>query len=144
MVAAKSLCSVSGLTLSAVLLLISLLMTSPYSALLDFCRVLSNQVDAEKAVNELGALGLPEDGVRVLRRGDAGGGGLFSSFANVFSSGNDPVSNELTRMGLSREEAEFYEEELHDEGVLVTARVSEDDHARVMNIMRDANGVTRT
>ena len=106
--------------------------------------IFDNQVDAEKAVNELGALGLPEDGIRVLRRGDAGGGGLFSSFANVFSSGNDPVSNELTRMGLSREEAEFYEEELHDEGVLVTARVSEDDHARVMNIMRDANGVTRT
>ena len=106
--------------------------------------IFDNQVDAEKAVNELDALGLPEDSIRVLRRGDAGGGGLFSSFANVFSSGNDPVSSELTRMGLSREEAEFYEEELHNEGVLVTARVSEDDHARVMSIMRDANGVTRT
>ena len=69
--------------------------------------IFDSQVDAEKAVNELDALGLPEDGVRVLRRGDAGGGGLFSSFASVFSSGNDPVSNELTRMGLSCEEAEF-------------------------------------
>ena len=109
--------------------------------------IFDNQVDAEKAVNELDALDLPEDSIRVLRRGgrgDAGGGGLFSSFANAFSSGSDPVTNELTRIGLTREEAEFYNEELHDEGVLVTARVSEDDHARVMTIMRDANGVTRT
>ncbi len=106
--------------------------------------IFDNQLDAEKAVNELDTLNLPADSIRVLRRGDADGGGLFSSFTNAFSSGNDPVSNELTRMGLSREEAEFYDKELHDEGVLVAARVSEDDHARVMSVMREANGVTRT
>ena len=103
-----------------------------------------DQQEAETAVNQLDALGLGEGNIHVmtrqrLERSDS----LFGSLSRVFSTGETPLEGELIRLGLSQEEAAFYEEELDQTGVMVAAETNDELAPRVVRALRDANGVVR-
>lgn len=57
--------------------------------------------------------------------------------------GTGMVSNELTRLGLGHEEAEFYEEELEDEGMLIAVETDDENEERILAVLRDANATLR-
>jgi hypothetical protein len=105
--------------------------------------IFDKQSDASRAVNNLDALGLEPDSIRVLTRGrleeqDSWLGAL----GRVFTAGDTPLEANLTQMGLTREEAEFYEQELGEDGILVAVETDEKtDH--VMQVMRGANARLR-
>lgn len=107
--------------------------------------VFDTQVQAERAVSELSKLGLAEDSIRTVRRSglDSSGRGIFASLANAIRPGDDAASSSLTALGLSSEEAEFYDQELDEDGALVIVYTSDEHHDEVMRIMRSAEGVTR-
>lgn len=106
--------------------------------------IFDNQSDAETAVDKLDALGLEPDTIRVMTRaGIERGDGFFGSLARAFSATGTAVGSALTSFGLGREEAEFYEEELGDEGVLIAVKADDDHAPGVLAAMRDANGVVR-
>lgn len=106
--------------------------------------IFDNQQDAEEAVNQLDALDLEPDTIRVMTRSRIERGeGFFGSLARSFSGGDSPVSSALTSFGLDAEEAEFYDQELDEEGVLVAVKVDDDQAPRVMSAMREANGLIR-
>lgn len=106
--------------------------------------VFSSEADAESAVNELSSLNLREDSIRVLKRGNVESGSWLGSLANAFTSGDNALTSELSRLGLSREEAHFYDEEVENEGVLVVVRADDDLEPQILDIMERANGVTHT
>lgn len=106
--------------------------------------IFDNQDDAEEAIDRLAELGIDEGGIHVMTRHgiERGGESLFGTLARAFRSEGD-VSGELTRLGLDREEATFYEEELEDEGVLVAVEADADTEDEVLVIMRDSNATFR-
>lgn len=100
---------------------------------------------AERGVNRLDQLDLPEGSIHVhTRQGIEGGRDSFTAtLASAFSAADTPVSQHLVSLGLDREEAEFYETELGDDGVLVAVETDDDTMERVAIALREANGVVR-
>ena len=99
-----------------------------------------DQQAAQRAVNGLDALGLEEGSIHVLSRsGLERDGSLLGNLARAFQSGDGAVSSELIRLGLDREEAEFYEEELDEESLLVVVRADGENGDRAMHVMQEAN-----
>lgn len=106
--------------------------------------IFANQQEAEQAVNELDALGLDEGSIHVMTReqAESNSNGVLGGIARALSAEGGAVSSSLTSLGLDAEEAEFYERELGETGVIIA--VTDDDHAdSVMRIMRAANGTVR-
>jgi len=100
-----------------------------------------SQADAERAVNELDSLGLEEGSIRVITKGGATqGDSIFTPIADALTPGDDRVSSSLSSAGLGQEEAEFYSEEMDEEGALVIAEVDDDQEARAREIMRRVGG----
>lgn len=100
---------------------------------------------AERGVNRLDSLDLPEGSIHVhTRQGIEGGqNSFFNTLASAFSTANAPVSQHLVGLGLDQEEAEFYEAELGEDGVLVAVETDDDMMDSVAGAMREANGVVR-
>lgn len=99
---------------------------------------------AERAINELDALGLDEGSIHVLTRSQvAGDSDIITAFARALRAGTGAVSNELIRLGLDREAAEFYEEELDDESIIVAVQAEGETGDRVMGIIQGANAAVR-
>lgn len=99
-----------------------------------------DQQAAQRAVSDLDALGLEEGSIFVLSRNEIEqDGSLIGTLARAFRGGDGAVSSELMRLGLDREEAEFYEEELDEESLLVVVRADGERGDRAMNVMQEAN-----
>jgi hypothetical protein len=102
------------------------------------------QQQAERAVNGLDALGLEEGSIHVLTRARLeGNNSLFTAFARALRPGDGAVSSELMRLGLDREEAEFYEEELDEKSVVVVVMADGERGDQAMAVMREANAAFR-
>lgn len=107
--------------------------------------IFESQEAASEAVDRLDGLEIDEGDIHVLTRNEMETNrGLLGDLANAFSAGTTPVENVLTRLGLSSEEAAFYEEELGDESVLVAVKSDDDMDAQVSAVFREANGVVRS
>lgn len=103
-----------------------------------------DQQQAQQAVNALDALDLDEGSIHVLTRGELNrDDSLLTAFARALRPGGGAVSSELMRLGLDREEAEFYEEELGPDSVVVVVRADGDRGDRAMAVMREANAAFR-
>ncbi|MEX2542187.1 MAG: hypothetical protein WD314_10260 [Trueperaceae bacterium] len=99
-----------------------------------------DQLQAQQAVNGLDALGLDEGSIHVLSRGELNrDSSLFAAFARAIRPGDGAVSSELMRLGLDREEAEFYEEELGDDSVVVVVKADGERGDMAMTVMQEAN-----
>lgn len=99
-----------------------------------------DQQAAQQAVNGLDALGLDEGSIHVLTRSElTRDGSLIGALARAVRGGEGAVSSELMRLGLDREEAEFYEEELDEESVVVVVRADGENGDRAMSVMQEAN-----
>lgn len=101
-------------------------------------KVVENGTHAVEVVNELKSTGYGFDDIFVLAHqkdrtdkiADTAGTqeigikeeGLFDSLANVFRSRGDELRSKMTSLGFTKEEADFYEEELDRGKVLVIAR----------------------
>lgn len=100
-----------------------------------------SQADAGRAVNELDSLGLEEGSIRVItKQGATEGDSIFTPIADALTPGDDRVSSSLSAAGLGRDEAEFYSEELDEEGALVIAEVDDAQEAQALEMMRRAGG----
>jgi hypothetical protein len=100
----------------------------------------NEQTQAQRAVNGLDAIGLEEGSIHVLTRRDLSADtSLFGAFARAIRPGEGVVSSELMRLGLDREEAEFYEEELGDDSVVVVVNADGERGDMAMAVMREAN-----
>jgi hypothetical protein len=100
----------------------------------------NDQVQAQRAVNGLDALGLEEGSIHVLSRAELDrNNSLFAAFARAIRPGEGAVSSELMRLGLDREEAEFYEEELDDDSVVVVVNADGERGDMAMTVMQEAN-----
>ena len=103
-----------------------------------------NQEDAGDAVDALDALGLEEGAIHVLSRSRLERNGtLFGDLARAFRPGDSAVSQELRSLGVDGEAAEFYDEELDANGILVVAQVGDDDEAAAEQAMERAGASTR-
>ncbi len=99
---------------------------------------------AQQVINELDGLGLEEGSIHVLtREGVESGGTFLSSIARAVRPGSGELSSELIRLGLNRQEAEYYEEELDPEGVVVLVQAQGEQGDRAMEILRKAHGTVR-
>lgn len=102
------------------------------------------QQQAQKAIDALDGLGLEEGAIHVLsRRGLNTGNSLLASLARAISAGDGALSSELIRLGLDREEAEFYEEEMGDETVVVVVKADGETGDEAMSVMRQANAALK-
>lgn len=101
--------------------------------------------DAAGAIDRIDTLGVDEGRIHVLtRRGtEAGRESLFGALARAFRGGGDAIGGDLIRLGLDREEAEFYDEELDEEGLLLAVEADDDQEAEVLAIMSEANATLR-
>lgn len=108
--------------------------------------IFESQEAASEAVDRLDGMEIDEGDIHVLTRHEleTNRGGFIGDLANALSAGSTPVESALTRLGLSSEEAAFYEEELGDESVLVAVKVDDDMDAQVSSVFREANGVVRS
>jgi hypothetical protein len=103
-----------------------------------------DQLQAQKAVNGLDAIGLEEGSIHVLTRGElTRDSSLIGAFARAIMPGDGAVSSELMRLGLDSEEAEFYEEELGEDGVVVVVKADGEHGDRAMTVMQAANAAFR-
>lgn len=99
-----------------------------------------DQKAAQQAVTGLDALGLEEGSIHVLSRSELErDGSLIGNLARAFRAGDGAVSSELMRLGLDREEAAFYDEELDEESLLVVVKADGENGDRAMNVMQEAN-----
>lgn len=99
---------------------------------------------AERAINELDALGLDEGSIHTLTRSQvAGDSDIITSVARALGPGTGAVSGELIRLGLDREAAEFYEEELADESIIIAVQADGETGDRAMEILQGANAAVR-
>ena len=57
--------------------------------------------------------------------------------------GTGAVSNELTRLGLGATEAEFYQAELADRGMLIAVETDDENEEAILGVLRDANATVR-
>lgn len=106
--------------------------------------IFDNQMDAGDAVNDLDALGLEEDSIRVItRRSVERSDSLLGSLARAFTGGDSPITSGLTEAGLSAEEAEFYEQEMDEESVLVVVEAEDEHYDGVMDIMQRSQATMR-
>ena len=107
--------------------------------------IFESQDGAEGAIDRLDALGLDEGSIHVMtrRRIERSGDTIFGSLARAFHGGDGAISAELIRLGLDREEAKFYEEELEDDAVLLAVEAGDERDDGVLAIMRDANATLR-
>ena len=108
--------------------------------------IFEDQDSAERAVNRLAALEVGEGDIHVMTRDEVEGGGrsFLGSVAGALSAGTSALGGALTRLGLTSEEAEFYEQELGEEGVLVAVETGDRDAAAITSALREANGVVRS
>jgi hypothetical protein len=99
-----------------------------------------DQTQAEQAIDGLDAIGLAEGSIHVLSRADlTSDNSLFTAFARAIRPGEGEVSSELMRLGLDREEAQFYEEELRDDSVVVVVNADGEEGDMAMAVMQEAN-----
>lgn len=107
--------------------------------------IFDDQDAAEDAIDRLDALGLDEGSIHVLtrQRAERGEDSLAGFFARAFRGGDGTIARELTRLGLDREEAEFYEEELDEDSVLLAVEADDEADDAVLAIMRPASGTLR-
>ena len=99
---------------------------------------------AGEIISQLDGLGLEEGAIHVLSRGRVSGrDDIISSFARALQPGSGAVSGELMRLGLDREEAEFYEEELDEDSMLIAVQADGELGDRAMAILRQGNAAFR-
>lgn len=107
--------------------------------------IFDDQESAEEAVNALDGLELDADSIRVLSRSGAERStSPFGGLARAFTAGDSKVEDSLLAMGVDRDAAAFYDEELGPEGVLVVADVGNDQADAVRAALRAAGGTVRT
>ncbi len=107
--------------------------------------IFEDQESAETAVNRLNALDIDQGDIHVMTRNDVEGNrSLLGTVAGALSAGTTPLEGRLTNLGLSSEEATFYEQELGDESVLIAVKADDDLGSRVTSALREANGVVRS
>lgn len=106
----------------------------------------TSQQDAQDAINRLDELGVEEDTIHVLTRGgiQRQADTLIGVLGRAFTAGDTELEAELIRLGLDQEEAEFYDQELDPEGVILAVEVDEDRDPAVRHAFREANGVLRS
>jgi hypothetical protein len=103
-----------------------------------------DQRQAQEAVNGLDAIGLDEGSIHVLTRAEVSrDNSLFTAFARAIRPGDGAMSSELMRLGLDSEEAEFYEEELSEDSVVVVVKADGERGDRAMAVMQEANAAFR-
>lgn len=100
---------------------------------------------AEQGVNRLDDLDLPPGSIHVHTRNGIQNdhNGFLGNLAGAFTAADAPVSQYLVGLGLDSDEAEFYQTELGEDGVLVAVETDDDMMHRVADAMREAEGVVR-
>jgi hypothetical protein len=107
--------------------------------------IFEDQESVEGAIDRLATLDIDEGDIHVMTRYQVERGSSFlGSLGQALSAGDTPIESRLTGLGLTAEEAQFYEQELGEEGVLVAVRAPDDQDGAVMSVMREANGTVRT
>jgi ribosomal protein L16/L10AE len=101
--------------------------------------------DGEKAIDQLVEAGVQEGHIHPITRQrlERTDRRAMSVLTRAVGFGTGVVSNELTRLGLGHEEAEFYEEELEDRGMLLAVETDDEDEEAVLKALRDANATLR-
>ena len=106
--------------------------------------IFDDQESAEDAVNALDGLELEPDSIRWLSRSEAQRNeSAFGNLTRVFTTGDSKVEDSLLAMGVDRDAAAFYDEELGPEGVLVVAEVDGDRAEAVRGALQGAGGTVR-
>ena len=107
--------------------------------------IFENQQNAETAIDRLDALGLDEGAIHALTRegADRGGDSLVGVFARAFRGGDGAIGGELTRLGLGREEADFYEQELEEGSILLAVEADDEHDDDVLAILREGDATVR-
>ena len=99
--------------------------------------------EGERAIDQLVEAGVQEGGIHPITRQKAerSDGRAVPVLTRAVGFGTGLVSNELTRLGLGQTEAEFYEKELEDRGMLLA--VETDDEEKALGVLRSANATLR-
>lgn len=101
--------------------------------------------EAQNAIDELVSAGVDQGHLHPISRQRIASSeqGVIGPLSRAVGFGTGAVSNELTRLGVDPEAAEFYEQELTEESLLLAVETSEENEERVMSIMRQANATLR-
>lgn len=101
--------------------------------------------EAQRAIDALIESGVAEGDLHPISRNriESSTQGVLGPLYRAVGFGTGAVSNELTRLGVDREEAQFYEKELADDVLLLAVEASDENEADVMAIMREANATFR-
>lgn len=101
--------------------------------------------EAQNAIDELVTAGVDQGDLHPVSRQRIASSeqGVMGPLSRAVGSGTGAVSNELTRLGVDQAEAEFYEQELTEESLLLAVETSEENQEAVMSTMRKANATLR-
>lgn len=104
-----------------------------------------NSDQGEEAIDRLVQAGVEEGHIHPITRHrlERTDQRAMSVLTRAVGFGSGVVSNELTRLGLGHEEAEFYEEELEERGMLLAVETEEENEDDVLKVLRDANATLR-
>jgi hypothetical protein len=104
-----------------------------------------NSDQGEEAIDELVQAGVEQGHIHPITRHrlERSDQRAMSILTRAVGFGTGMVSNELTRLGLGHEEAEFYEEELEERGMLLAVETDDEDEEAVLKVLRDANATLR-
>lgn len=107
--------------------------------------VFGDAAHGEDAIDRLVEAGVDEGRIHPITRQrlERDDRGPVSVLTRAVGFGSGLVSDELTRLGLGSDEAEFYEEELEDRGMLLAVDSDDADDARVLKVLRSANATLR-
>ncbi len=101
--------------------------------------------EAQNAIDALVQAGVDEGDLHPISRQRIASDeqGAVRAVSRAVGFGTGAVSNELTRLGVGLEEAEFYEQELREDSLLLAVETTEENEEKVMSIMREANATLR-
>lgn len=103
--------------------------------------IFDDAANALDAIDRLVREGIEERGLHPISRQriERERRGLRGPLPRAVGSAKGVVSRELIDLGVDREEAEFYDEELEDGAVLLAVEADDAHDAVVQSIMREAN-----
>lgn len=103
--------------------------------------IFDNVAAAQVAIDRLVREGVAERGLHPISRDriEHGRRGLRGPFPHAVGTAKGAVSSELVPLGVDRDEAEFYDEELEGEAVLLIIESDDAHETNVFSIMRDTN-----
>ena len=104
-----------------------------------------NSDQGEAAIDRLVQAGVEQDRIHPITRHrlERTDQRAMSVLTRAVGFGTGVVSNELTRLGLGHEEAEFYEEELEERGMLLAVETEGENEDDAFNVLRDVNATLR-